>query len=145
MVATSTLLDVLRRILRRQMVATAVIVVLGIAVGLLTAGQEGLWGALLGSAIAVVFIGTTSLSLIAAAGRAPHLVMLLVMGLWIVKMIIVLAALLLLRGLDFYNQYVLAGVLVAVVLAGVVIDIHGIMTARMGLTDAPTPAPVDAD
>lgn len=137
MASTSTLISMLRQIMKRQALVCAVIVVIGLVVGGLTTGTTGLWGAALGGVVAVIFVGTTGLSMLAAVGREPHMVMLLVLGLWIVKMVVVVAILVGVRGMDFYDKYTLFGVLVGVVLASLAIDIHGVMTARLTNVEVP--------
>ncbi|GMA30691.1 hypothetical protein [Litorihabitans aurantiacus] len=137
MVATSTLTALMRTIVRRQSIVSAVIVLIGAVVGVLAAQTPGLWGAVLGAVMAAILVGTTSLSLWGAVGREPQILLLIVLGSWIVKMVLIIAILLVLREADFYDRYVLAGVLVSVVLAGVVIDIHAVMTARLTNVEVP--------
>lgn len=139
MASTDSLISMLKGIARRQAIACAVIVLAGVAIGLAVDGTAGLWGALLGGVFAVIFVGTSVISLIASVGREPHLIMLLVLGLWIVKMVVIVIGLVILDGYDFYNLYVLAGVLVAVVLVGLGLDIHGVVTSRLTTVDVPMP------
>lgn len=144
MVATSALMSLMRTIVRRQAVASLVIVVMGLVIGLLAAQTAGLWGALIGAGMAAIMVGATTLSLYGAVGREPHILMLIVMGSWILKMVLIVIVLLALRDADFYNRYVLAGVLMSAVLAGVGVDIHAVMTARLTNVEVPE-AKVDID
>lgn len=122
---------VLHRILRGLLVATAVIGVLAVVVGLLVDGSAGLWGALLGVGVALVFCGTTALSMLVALHRPPSFLAVIVLGSWLVKMILLIVLLAAIGDLTFYNRYVFVAVLFAVVLASLVIDVRAVLTARI--------------
>ncbi|ACQ79551.1 conserved hypothetical protein [Beutenbergia cavernae DSM 12333] len=144
-VSTSRLIAVLRGILRRLLVVSAIIVVLGAVVGLLVAGTAGLWGALLGAVAAALFCGTTLLSMILAVGREPTFMAAIVLGMWLLKMVLIIALLIIIDPMTFYDRYVFAGVLVAVVLASLALDVHGITTARIPNVEPEMPARSDSD
>lgn len=135
MASTDLLLGVLRQIAVRLTIATVALTVIGAAVGLAVSGSAGLWGALLGGLAGVIFCGTTALSMIAAVGRPPQLIAIIVLGLWLVKMIVLIGMLALLNPHDFYDRMVFAGVLVAIVLASLAIDVHALLRARIPAVD----------
>lgn len=133
--APTTLKGVLSRILRQVAVVTVVVTVLGAVVGLLTLGSTGLWGALLGGVVGVVFCVTTVVTMLVSEGRSPQFLAVAVLGGWLAKMILIVAMLAVLRGMDFYDRYVLAGTLAAIVLAALVIEARAVMTARVPVVD----------
>lgn len=122
---------VLHRILRGLLVATAVIGVVAVVVGLLVDGVTGLWGALLGVGVALAFCGTTALSMLVALHRPPSILAGIVLGSWLVKMILLIGLLAVIQDLTFYNRYVFVAVLFAVVLASLAIDVRAVLTARI--------------
>lgn len=141
MVATSTLLDVLRRILRRLAVATLAITGVGVVVGLLVADGPGAWGAVLGGVVGVVFCVTTVVTMLLGEGRSPQYLAVAVLGGWLVKMIVIVAILAVLRDLTFYDKYVLAGTLGAIVVASLAIELLAVWSARIPVVTPGTSDP----
>ncbi len=131
----TTLRGVLSRILRQVAVVTVVVTVLGAVVGLLAVGPTGLWGALLGGVVGVVFCVTTVVTMLVSEGRSPQFLAVAVLGGWLAKMIVIVAMLAVLRDLVFYDRFVLAGTLVAIVLASLVIEMRAVTTARVPVVD----------
>lgn len=133
--------DVMRRlfsrILRDMLLATAVITVLGFVVGYLVAGLPGVLGALLGVVAALLFSGTTAVSMRAVLGKPLTTLAAVVLGTWLAKMIVLIAMLALLADQTFYDKYVFATVLFAVVIASMVIDVRAVVRARIPNSDPP--------
>lgn len=110
----------LRRALRRAVVlATGVCLVAGAvtaAVAGLLVGWPGVWGALVGFAIALAFLATTALVGARTAGGDPVVVAGWVLGSWLVKVVVVGVVLFALRGADFYDPVSLfVGIVVGMV------------------------------
>ena len=66
---------VFRTSLRDMLVLLGVLTVLGVGIGYLVDGMAGVWGALLGVGIALIFSGTTVLSVLRTARSAPTTMM----------------------------------------------------------------------
>ena len=122
MTADDPVRDVLRRALRDMLVLVGVLAVLGTVVGALVAPtpSQGIWGALIGVAIALVFSGTTVLSMLWTANSSVTTTGAVILGAWLVKMLVLVVTFAVLRGMDFYDR----GVLVAVVLLGVLGSVY---------------------
>lgn len=125
------------QILRRLVVVTAGVTALAVVVGLIWAGSPGMWGAVLGGVVGVIFCLTTVASMLLAEGRSPQYLAIAVLGGWLAKMVVILVILAVLRGQDFYDKVVLAGTLGAIVVASLAIEMLAVRSARI---PAVTPA-----
>ena len=121
---------VLRRALRDLLVLLAVLVVLGVAVGALVAGLPGVWGALLGAAIALAFSGTTIWSMLRTVRSGLGQMSALVMGAWLAKVVLLVAVLAVLRSMDFYDARVLVVVLTLGVVGSAFADYRAVQASR---------------
>ena len=63
---------VFRQSLRDMLVLLGVLTVLGVGIGYLVDGMAGVWGALIGVGIALIFSGTTVISVLKTAHSAPR-------------------------------------------------------------------------
>ncbi|SNS53042.1 hypothetical protein SAMN06309944_0667 [Micrococcales bacterium KH10] len=108
--------------------------IIGVIAGLLIDGAAGLYGALLGVGIAVVFSITTVISIMLSADRDGGALAGIVLGMWLAKMIVLFGLLLVLRPHDFYNRPIFAVVLCVAVLAAAIIDAVAVQRARIPLT-----------
>lgn len=133
--APTTLKAVLARILRLVAVVTVAVTVIAAVIGFLTQGTPGLWGALLGGVVGIVFCLTTVATMLVSEGRSPQFLAVAVLGGWLAKMIVIVAMLAVLRGYDFYDRYVLAGTLVVIVVASLVIEMRAVMSARVPVVE----------
>lgn len=122
---------VLRRALRELVVATALIGVVGVVGGWFLAGTAGMLGALLGVGVGLLFCGTTLVSMLVTVHRPLAVLATVVLGTWLVKMIIIVAVFAVIRGLSFYDKYVFAATLVAIVLTSTAIDVRAVLQARI--------------
>lgn len=130
-IRTDAVLTMIRTVLRRLLLASAVIGVVSVGVGLLVGGVPGLWSALLATAISVLFTGTTMASLYAIVGRGPELLQIVLLGGWILKMGLLALLLLWLRNEDFYHRGVFLTTLFVVVIVGLVVEIGTLVTTRI--------------
>jgi hypothetical protein len=107
------------------------LLVVGVPVGALLRGWPGVWGALLGVALALVFSGTTVVSVLRTADATPARMITVIMGAWMVKMIVVFVVLAVLSRFHFYDAVVLGVVLLAGVIGSAVLDYRAVTSARM--------------
>jgi hypothetical protein len=117
---------VFRRALRDMLVLLAGIAVLGVGVGALVAGQRGVWGALIGVGLALVFSGTTVVSMLVTARSSVQRLAVVVLGAWLGKVVVVIVVLAVIQDLDFYAKPVLAIVLLVGVVGSAVLDYRAV-------------------
>lgn len=129
---------ILRRVLRELLIATAVIALVGLPGGYLVDRWEGLFGALLGVLVALVFTGTTALSMLYAVRKPLTVLAGVVLGAWVGKMVVLVAALAALQDQTFYDKVVFAVVLFAAVLTSMAIDVRAVVKARLPNVDPAT-------
>lgn len=122
---------VFRRALRDMVVLVAGVTVLGVGIGYLVAGLPGVWGALIGAGIALLFSGTTTLSMLTTSDTAPGRMMAVIMGTWLGKLVVVIVLLAVLRGMDFYDRYVLAVVVAVAVIGSALLDYRAVARGRV--------------
>lgn len=119
------------RVLRELLLATAVITVVALPGGFLVAGWAGLFGAFLGVVVALVFTGTTALSMLYALHKPLSVLAGVVLGAWVAKMLVLIAALAALQDMTFYDKGVFAVVLFGAVLVSMAIDVRAVVRARI--------------
>ncbi|GAA2727197.1 hypothetical protein [Cellulomonas aerilata] len=123
--------SVFRTALRDMLVLLGALAVLGIGLGYAVAGMPGVWGALIGIGLALLFSGTTVASMLLTA-RAPATTMAaVVMGAWLAKVVVLIAVLALIRDEDFYHRGVLAAVLFAGVIGSALLDYRAVRVGRV--------------
>jgi len=105
--------------------------VLGGGIGYLVAGGAGVAGALLGVVVALIFCGTTALSMLVSLHRPLTVLAAVILGAWLVKMLVLVVLLAAIQDLTFYDKYVFAGVLFAVVITSMAIDVRAVVKARI--------------
>jgi hypothetical protein len=121
----------LRAALRDGLILVAALAVLGSLVGLLVAGMPGLWGGLIGAAIAAFFCGTTVWSMLYTVGKGATTMGAVVMGTWLAKMVVLVAVLLVLTRFDFYDRVVLFIVLLLGAVGAAVLDYRAVKNGRV--------------
>lgn len=130
---------VFRRALRDTGLLLGVLAVVGVGVGALVAGLPGVWGALIGVGLALVFSGTTVVAMLRTLHSPPHTMAAVVMGTWLAKVLVVVVVLALLRDLDFYSRGVLAGVLALGVVGSAVLDFRAVNGGRVPYVEPGAP------
>lgn len=129
------------QVLRYTAVLALVIAVVGGGVGYLVAGADGLWSALLGTALAVVFAAITAVSMLVAIRFELAAFFGIVMGAWLLKLVIFIALLLLVRDQPFVNDVVLFLSLVVSIVGTLAIDALVVVRGRLShVSDATLPA-----
>jgi hypothetical protein len=127
---------VFRRILLYGGVLAVLIAVVGGTIGYLTFGGVGLVSALIGTAMAVVFMVITVVSILLAtrlAGTPPSLGVFfgIVMGGWVLKFVVFLVLVFVLKDQPWINPIVLFLSIVAGVVGSLVVDLVVIAKSRM--------------
>lgn len=130
-VPSSAAAAVFRRALRDMIVLLTALAVLGVGVGALVAGRPGVWGALIGVALALVFSGTTIVSMIVTARASVQRLAAVVLGAWLGKILVVIVVLAALQDRHFYDKPVLAAVLVVGVVGSAVLDYRAVSQGRV--------------
>ncbi|NIJ03922.1 hypothetical protein [Frigoribacterium faeni] len=122
-----------------------VIAVVGGGLGWALAGTDGLWSALVGVALAVVFAGITAASMLIAIRFRLAAFFGIVMGAWLLKLVIFVVLLVLVKDQPFVNDVVLFLALVVSIIGTLAIDALVVVRGRLGnVSDAVLPpAPQD--
>jgi len=120
-----------------MLVLVAVVGVLGVVLGALLAPvpSHGVWGALIGVAVALVFSGTTVLTMLRTTESSAATTGIVVLGAWLVKMIALVALFAVLGGMDFYDRRVFAVVTLVGVIGSAVLDYRAVVTGRVPYVD----------
>ncbi|PVU83649.1 hypothetical protein DDP54_12320 [Cellulomonas sp. WB94] len=130
-VPSSAAAAVFRRALRDMLVLLAALAVLGVGAGALVAGRPGVWGALIGVGLALVFSGTTIISMLVTARASVQQLAAVVLGAWLGKVLVVIVVLALIQDRDFYDKPVLAVVLLVGVVGSAVLDYRAVSRGRV--------------
>jgi hypothetical protein len=128
-----------RTVLRRALVGgTAVSVAIGVVAGLAglaASGPGGLASGLLGAGFAFVFLGLTIVGLLVSGrmltGTNPGPAFVVVLGSWFLKVLLFIAAMVLLSHQPWVQPMVLFLALVTAVLAFLVLDVVVVARARI--------------
>ncbi|MBO3086367.1 TrbC/VirB2 family protein [Cellulomonas fengjieae] len=123
--------QVFRTALRDMLILLGALAVLGVGIGALVAGTEGVWGAAIGVGLALVFSGTTVVSMLRTSGSSPQAMAAVVMGAWLAKVIVVIVVLALITDMDFYSKPVLAVVLLVGVIGSAYLDYRAVSRGRI--------------
>jgi O-antigen/teichoic acid export membrane protein len=138
--------QILARVLKHTGILAIVLAVVGGVLGYVLAGSDGLVSVLLGTAVAIVFAAITAISLMIAIKFEIAAFFGIVMGSWLLKMVLFIAAILLLRDQPFINDVALFVALVVAIVGTVVIDAYVVMTSRMGyVSDVSLPSKPETD
>lgn len=122
---------VLKKILRWGGLLAAILAVVGSVVGYLVADWSGVAGALIGTAMAVVFLAITALSILIASRFGLAVFFGIVMSAWILKFIVFLVLVFLLKDQSWLQPTVMFVCLVVAVVGTLVVDVIVIARSRM--------------
>jgi hypothetical protein len=148
---TPTSNPVLRRALAWGGLLAAIILVVSAVLGLVFAGVPGLLGALIGTLMAVVFMGITAASILLANRFAGSDLFVgaffgIVLGGWLLKFIVFIVLVVLLRDASWLDTTVLFLSLVAGVIASLVVDVLVVAKSRLPyVSDVELPKPPAED
>jgi hypothetical protein len=127
---------ILTRALRFGGIWAIVVAVVAGVVGLLVAGLPGLWGGLLGAALAAVFLGLTAGSML-FAGRVTKgdttspVFFGIVLGVWLLKLVVFVVAAILFRRIGWIDPYAFFLAVIAAVIGSLVADVVAFLTSRV--------------
>lgn len=124
------------RILRYGSLVALAIAVVGCLIGGLTVGVTGVVGALVGTALALVFTGLTAASILLGLRASKGTLISgaffgIVMGGWLLKFILFIVVVVLLKGQPWVNTLVLFLCIIAGVIGSLVVDVVVIAKSRM--------------
>jgi hypothetical protein len=123
--------QILTKVLKYTGLLAVLLVVVGGTIGYLVDGTDGLVSVLLGTAVAVLFSAVTAASMIVAVKFELAAFFAIVMGSWLLKMVLFIAALVLLRDQSFINTVALFISLVVAIVGTVAIDTLVVTKSRM--------------
>lgn len=122
---------VLRRTLAYGFAFAAAIAVVGGVIGFLVAGPTAAWSAVIGAAMAGVFLGITALSILIAVRYDIVAFFAIVLGAWLLKFVAFIVVALSLRDQPWINPTSLFLALIAGVISSLVVDVVVVMKTRM--------------
>lgn len=133
---TPTSNPVLKRALAWGGLLAAVILVVSSVLGYVFAGLPGLWGGVVGTLMAVVFMGITAGSILVANRFAGSDLFVgiffgIVLGGWLLKFVVFIVLVLLLRDASWLDPMVVFLSLVAGVIASLVVDVLVVAKSRL--------------
>lgn len=133
----------LRAAVRHGQLGAVVLAVVSCGVGLLVRGTPGLWGALVGSAIAAGFVLFTAASVLFTARLEPALSGVVLLGGWLLKLVLLLVVLAVLRPLDFYDRTTLVVVTVLAAVGMLALETRAVLRTRVPYVDPDPSVPDD--
>lgn len=113
---------VFRKVLKFGSLLIAAIAVLGSAIGYFAVGLPGLYGALVGAGIALIFVSLTALSVSVGARLGLGGFYAIVLGGWLLKVILFIGVIAILKHQTWFDGVVLYACLVASVLGSLAVD-----------------------
>ena len=106
-------------------------------IGGLINGWSGVYGGLMGTAMAGVFFMTTAVVVAMTSRSSPMIMAGALLGSFVLKMLVLMIATFVLAPLDFYDRRVLFAALAIGAVASVVMDAICVQKARLPLVDPP--------
>lgn len=94
-------------------------------------GLEGIWGVLLGAAIGGGFVLATVGVVLLTSNTSPQTTMVVTLGSWLVKIVVVLGILLVLRQLDFFDHTAMGVTVIAALVVSLAAETIGIMRTNV--------------
>jgi len=107
------------------------IAVIGSAIGFLAAGLSGLYGALAGAGIALLFVTLTALSVLFGSKLSLGGFYAVVLGGWLLKMVLFMFGVALLSRIEGINGVALFITLVASILGSLAVDGYVVTTSKI--------------
>jgi hypothetical protein len=129
-------IPILKRILAYGGILAIAIAIVGSVVGLIVAGGVGLVSALIGTAMAVVFLGITAASIVLATKVAQGDLLSvaffgIVMGAWLVKLVLFIVLIVLLKDQPWIQTQILFLTVVVAVIGTLAVDVVVIARSRL--------------
>lgn len=121
----------LKRALRFGSIALVAITIISLAVWGGMRGMPGIWGVLVGAGISGGFVLLTVLSVLAASKTSPTNTIIVVMGSWLIKLLVLIVILAVIRDMDFYDKMALFVTVVMALIATLGTEAWGVVSARV--------------
>lgn len=121
----------LKRALRFGSIALVAITIISLAVWGGMRGIPGIWGVLVGAGIGGGFVLLTVLSVLAASKASPTNTIIVVMGSWLIKLLVLIVILAVIRDMDFYDKMALFATVVMALIATLGTEAWGVVSARV--------------
>lgn len=131
--------NVFVRVLVYGAILAAGIAVVGGVIGYLNAGTPGLISALVGTAMAVVFLGITAATMLLSSRLEMAAFFGVVMGAWLLKFVVFIVLVILMRDQPWVEPTVLFLAVVAGVVGTLLVDVVVIVTSRIPYADVSLP------
>ena len=119
--------------------------VVGALLGGLFAGQEGVYGALIGAAVGGGFILFTALGVLLTAKLPALTAGAVLLGTWLLKMILAMVVLFVLSDMDFYNKTALVLVIIMSLVVVLGAETYGVLGTKTPYVDPAPSSNVDDD
>jgi hypothetical protein len=127
------------RVLRYGGILAVAIAIVGSVIGGMVAGSSGVVSALVGTAMTVVFLAITVVSVLVAARFDIGAFFAIVMGAWLLKFVLFLVLVFTLRDQPWVHGLVLFFTIVAAVVGTLVVDVVVIAKSRLPYADVTLP------
>jgi len=124
------------RVVRVGWRAAVLALPLSVGLGWFLAGSKGVWGALLGEAIPVVFLAITAVVVAGASRLPPGSLGAVVLASWLLKIVVLITVLTLLRGQQFYHRSVFFGVFLVSAVGFLLLEAVVVSRSRIPYTQA---------
>ena len=121
----------LKRALHFGSIALVAITIISLAVWGGMRGIPGIWGVLVGAGIGGGFVLLTVLSVLAASKASPTNTIIVVMGSWLIKLLVLIVILAVIRDMDFYDKMALFATVVMALIATLGTEAWGVVSARV--------------
>lgn len=125
----------LRAAVRSGAAGAVVLAVLAAVLGLVVRGAPGLWGGVVGAAVAAGFVVFTAVAVLLSARLDPTAAGAVLLGSWIVKLLLLVVVLALLRGLTFYDRTTLGVTVLAATVGLLVLETLAVLRTRVPYVD----------
>lgn len=122
---------VFTKVLKLGSILIATIAVLGGAISFFAAGLPGLYGALIGSSIALVFVSLTALSVLFGGKLNLGGFYAVVLGGWLLKVVLFIGVIALINRIDGLNRVAIFVTLVASILGSLAVDAFVVTKAKI--------------
>lgn len=126
-----TAAPVLKKVLLYGAILAVAIAVIGSILGYITVGPVGISSALIGTAMAVVFLAITAVSILVAGKYSLGAFFGIVMGAWLLKFVLFLVLIFILRDQPWLNPQVMFLSIVAAVVGTLAVDVVVVARSRM--------------
>lgn len=121
----------LKRALRFGLIALVAITIISLVVWGGMRGMPGICGVLVGAGIGGGFVLLTVLSVLAASKTSPTNTIIVVMGSWLIKLLVLIVILAVIRDMDFYDKMALFVTVVLALIATLGTEAWGVVSARV--------------